>query len=150
MLKVPLLGQVTHLDELVRCCRTISVLYRAGQPLMDIMTLVIENCNNLVMKDALTQVQQDVLAGERLSKSMGGNEHFLPLMVQMVSVGETTGNLDTTLLAAAANYETEVEDRMEALIGSIQPALTVVIGAVVALIAISMLTAMYSVYGQVL
>jgi type IV pilus assembly protein PilC len=81
---------------------------------------------------------------------MAKSAYFLPMMVQMVSVGETTGNLDTTLLATAQNYETEVEDRMDALVASIEPTLTVVIGAVVALIALSMITAMYSVYGKVL
>ena len=146
--KLPLLGQAIHLSELTRCCRTISILYQAGLSMPKILSSVIENSNNLVIKNALTQVQQEVLAGENLSQPMAKSSYFLPMMVQMVSVGERTGNLDVTLLATAENYETEAEDRMRSLIGFIQPAITLVIGIVVALIALSLVTAMYSVYGQ--
>jgi len=148
VLKLPLLGRVSHLNELIRCCRSMSILYRAGLPVAQIISLVIEDSNNLVAEDALTRVQQDVFRGEGLSQSMAKSKYFLPMMVQMVSVGESTGNLDAALLAAAEAYETEAEDKMRSLIGSIQPVITVVIGIVVAVIALSLVTAMYSMYGQ--
>jgi len=72
----------------------------------------------------------------------------LPMMVQMVKVGEETGNLDVTLLAVAQSYETEAEDKTHALVDLIQPAMTLVIGVVVGLVALSLVSAMYSVYGQ--
>ena len=147
-LKIPVLGQCTHLNELVRCCRTMSILYQAGLPVTEIMALAIENSSNLVIKNALTQVQHGVLTGGGLSASMARDENFLPMMVQMVGVGEASGNLDITLMATAENYETEAGDRMRALIAFIQPAVTLGIGAVVALIAISMVSAMYSIYGS--
>ena len=150
ILKLPVVGRVSHLNELIRCCRTMSILYRAGLPATEMMSLVIENSNNLVIKDALTQVQQDVLRGGGFSRSMDKSGYFLPMMVQMVSVGETTGNLDVTLLAAAENYETEAAGKLHSLIGFIQPAVTLVIGIIVALIALSLVTAMYSAYGNFL
>lgn len=148
LLKLPLLGQASHLSELVRCCRTMAILYQAGLPVPDIMSLASENSNNRVIKDALLQVQHDVLVGEGLSSSMAKSQFFLPMMVQMVGVGEATGSLDVSLQATADTYETEAQDRMQALIGAIQPAITLVIAGVVALIALSLVTAMYSVYGQ--
>ena len=148
MLKMPLLGQVAHLSELVRCCRTMSILYQAGLPITDIMSLVVDNSNNLVIKDALAIVHKDLLKGQGLSRSMGKSSYFLPMMVQMVSVGEETGNLDITLLAAAQNYETEAKDKTRALIDLIQPVMTIGIGIIVALIALSLVSAMYSAYGQ--
>jgi type IV pilus assembly protein PilC len=72
----------------------------------------------------------------------------LPMMVQMVKVGEETGNLDNTLMAVAQSYETEAEEKTRALIAMIQPAMTVIIGLVVAIMALTMVTAMYSIYGQ--
>jgi len=80
---------------------------------------------------------------------MAQSQPFLPLMVQLVRVGEETGNLDTTLLSVAQNFETEAEDKMRSLIGLIQPAITLVIGIVVGFIALSLISAMYSIYGQV-
>jgi type IV pilus assembly protein PilC len=66
----------------------------------------------------------------------------------MVKVGEETGSLDTSLIAIAQNYETEAEDKTKALIGLIQPVMTLIIAGVVGLIALSMFSAMFSIYGQ--
>ena len=148
LLRIPLLGHVNHLNELARCCKCIALLYRAGLPLTDIMTMVIEGTNNRVLAEALTAVQQDMLQGEGLSQPMANNGLFLPMMVQMVKVGEETGNLDTNLSAVAQSYETEVDDRMRSLIALIQPVTTVIIGFVVGIIALSLVSAMYSIYSQ--
>lgn len=148
VLRMPLLGHVNHMNELGRCCRSISLLYRAGLPLAEIMSLVIEGSGNKVMAAALNSVRQDMLKGEGLSQPMSKSELFLPMMVQMVKVGEETGNLDATLLAVAQSYETEADDRMRALIALIQPATTLIIGVVVGLVTLSLVSAMYSVYGQ--
>jgi type IV pilus assembly protein PilC len=127
-----------------------SLLFRAGLPLPEIMSLVIQSSNNKVMAQALANVRQDMLKGEGLSRPMTKSELFLPMMVQMVAVGEETGNLDVTLLSVAQSFETEAEDKTDSLIGLIQPAMTLIIGLVVAFIALSLVSAMYSVYGQML
>ncbi len=79
---------------------------------------------------------------------MSKNSIFLPMMVQMVKVGEETGNLDTSLLAVAQNYETEAEDKTKTLISLIQPVMTLAIALVVGVMALSMVSAMYSIYGE--
>jgi hypothetical protein len=71
---------------------------------------------------------------------------FMPMMVQMVRVGEETGNLDATLLSVAQSYEAEAQDKTKAMISMIQPVMTVVIGLVVGLMALSLVSAMYSMY----
>lgn len=147
-LGLPLIGRVNHLNQLSRCCRSIALLFRAGLPLTDIMSLVVQSSSNKVMARALTNVQQDMLKGEGLFQPMVKNSLFLPMMVQMVKVGEETGNLDATLTAVAQSYEVEAEDRTRSLIGMIQPAMTLVIAIVVGFIALSLVSAMYSVYGQ--
>jgi type IV pilus assembly protein PilC len=147
-LRLPLLGKVRHLNELARCCRSISLLFTAGLPLTEIMPLIIQGTNNRVMAQALYNVQQDMLKGEGLSQPMAKNSLFLPMMVQMVKVGEETGNLDTSLQAVAQNYETEAADKTKSLISLIQPMMTLIIGGVVGLVAVSMFSAMYSMYGQ--
>jgi len=145
LLKLPLIGRVKQLNELSRCCRSISILFTAGLPLTEIMTLV---TNSKVMAQALNDVHQDMLKGEGLSGPMSKNPFFLPMIVRMVKVGEETGSLDTSLLAIADNYETEAEDKTKSLIALIQPIMTLVIAGVIGLIALSMVSAMYSVYGN--
>ncbi|MEJ2048002.1 MAG: type II secretion system F family protein, partial [Dehalococcoidia bacterium] len=68
---------------------------------------------------------------------------------QMTSVGEETGHLDTTLSTVAQTYEVEADDRTSSAVGLIQPAITIFIGLAIAFIAISLVSAMYSIYGQV-
>ena len=148
ILRLPLLGRVRHLNELARTCRSISLLFTAGLPLTEVMPLVIQGSGNRVVARALYDVQQGMLKGEGLSQPMAKNMLFLPMMVQMVKVGEETGNLDTSLLAVAQNYEAEAEDKTKSLIGMIQPVMTLVIAAIVGVIALSMVSAMYSMYGQ--
>jgi len=147
-LNLPLVGRVNHLKELARCCRSLSLLFSAGLPLPEILPLVIDGASNRVMVKALTDVQEDMLKGEGLCRPMAKNNLFLPMMVQMVKVGEETGNLDTTLLAVAQGYETEAQDKTDSIIRLIQPIMTLVIGLVIGVIALSMVSAMYSMYGQ--
>jgi len=146
--RLPLVGRVLHINELARYCRSLSLLLRAGLPLTEVMPLVVKSSDNRAMAKALSDVQQDMIKGEGLSQPMAKSKLFLPMMVQMVRVGEETGNLDTTLLAVARSYEAEAEDKTRSLIALIQPAMTLIIGLIIGLIALSLTSAMYSMYGQ--
>jgi len=149
MLALPRIGRINLLNELSRCCRTMSLLYRSGLPLPEIMTLVIQGTSNKAMSRALTGVQRSMIAGQGLSGPMGQNGLFMPLMVQMTAVGEETGNLDNTLDTVAESYEAESDDKTKAMIALITPAMTVIIGGIIGFIAVSLLAAMYSIYSQV-
>ncbi|MCK4353833.1 MAG: type II secretion system F family protein [Dehalococcoidia bacterium] len=148
-LTLPQVGRINLLNELSKCCRNIALLYGSGLPLPEIMTLLIQGTNNKVMAKALTEVQQSMIAGAGLSGPMAKNKVFLPLMVQMTAVGEETGNLDNTLDTVAESYETEADDRTKTMVALITPAMTLFIGLVVGFIALAMVSAMYSIYGQV-
>ncbi len=148
MLTLPYVGRINLLNELARCCRTIALLYESGLPLPDTMTMVIQGTNNRAMSGALTDVQQAMIAGAGLSGPMSRNKLFLPLMVQMTAVGEQTGNLDHTLNTVGESYEAESDDKTKAMIAMITPAMTVIIGGIVGLVAVSLMTTMYSIYGQ--
>lgn len=149
MLSLPVIGRINQLSELSRCCRTVSLLFKVGLPLPEVMAQAIHGTNNKIMAQSLTDVQQGLIRGEGLSKPMARKKIFLPLMVQMAGVGEETGNLDSTLATVAQTYEVEADDRTSFAVGLIQPAVTVGIGLMVAFIAISLVSAMYSIYGQV-
>jgi type IV pilus assembly protein PilC len=148
LLRLPVMGRINLLGELSRCCRIISLLFRVGLPLPEIMTMVIQGSNNKVVAEALTEVRQGLVSGEGLAKPMARSNLFLPLMVQMTGVGEETGNLDNTLATVADSYEMEADDRTSAAVGLIQPAMIVIIALVVGFIAISLVSAMYSIYGE--
>jgi type IV pilus assembly protein PilC len=148
VLNLPVLGRIIHLGELSRCCRTISLLIRIGLPLPEVMAMAINNSNNTVVADNLTGVQQDLIRGEGLSRPMAKRELFLPLMTQMVKVGEETGNLDNTLDTVADSFEMDAADKTAAAIALIQPVMTIIIGLVVGFVVLAMVSAMYSIYGS--
>jgi type IV pilus assembly protein PilC len=147
LLKVPLLGRVRLLSELARYCRSTSLMFHAGMPLTEVMSLAIKSSGNKVIAEALTNVQREMVKGEGISGPMAKNKLFLPMLVQMVKVGEETGNLDVTLQAVARSYEAEAEDKIHSIIGLIQPAMTLAIGGVVGLIAVTLMSAMTAMYG---
>jgi type IV pilus assembly protein PilC len=148
LLTLPQIGRINLLNELSRCCRSIALLYGSGLALPEIVTLVTESTNNKAMQESLTNVRQSMIAGEGLSAPMKRDKLFLPLMVQMTAVGEATGNLDNTLTAAAEAYEAEADDKTKTMISLITPAMTLIIGAIVALLALTLFSTLYSIYGH--
>jgi type IV pilus assembly protein PilC len=146
LLKIPYLGKVRHLIELARCCRSLSVLFKAGLPLTEALPLVNHSCNNMAIAQGLEDIHERMLKGEGLSNPMAGNTLFLPLMVKMIKVGEESGNLDNTLLTVSKTYSTEAEYKLKSAVALIQPGMTLFIGLIIAVMALSMTTAIYGIY----
>ena len=148
VLKLPVLGRIAHLGELGRCCRTMALLIRIGLPLPEVMAMTIFNSNNKVVQANLTAVQQELMRGEGLSRPMAKRKLFLPLMTQMVKVGEETGNLDNTLDTVADSFEMDSADKTKSAVALIQPVMTIIIGLLVGFVVLAMVSAMYSIYGS--
>jgi type IV pilus assembly protein PilC len=149
LLKIPLLGPIMLLQELAISCRTMSLLFHSGLPLAEIIDVLIDSSGNQVVTKAWTDVKTSVFKGEGLSGPMAKNPVFLPMMVEMVKVGEETGEMDTTLMAVAQNYDADADAKTKAFVAVIQPTMTIVIGGVVFVIVLSMMSLMYSIYGQI-
>ena len=149
ILRLPLIGRVVQLGELSRSCRTMSLLIRVGLPLPEVLAVTIHSVTNTVVNESLTEVQQDLIRGEGLSRPMEKRSVFLPMMTQMIRVGEETGNLEHTLNTVAESFEADANDKTNAVVALIQPVMTIILGLVIGFIVLAMLSAMYSVYNQV-
>jgi type IV pilus assembly protein PilC len=147
LLDIPLLGRVRLLSELARYCRSMALLFHAGMPLSEVLPLVIKGSGNKYLAEAMMNVHGEMVKGAGLSGPMSKNKIFLPMMVQMVKVGEETGSLDTTLQAVAQSYEAEASDKVRSIIGLIEPVMTIGIGGIIGLIAVTLMSAMTSMYG---
>jgi type IV pilus assembly protein PilC len=146
ILRMPVIGRIIQLSELSRVCQTISLLFRAGLPLPEILTQAMNAAGNGIVAEALEGVHHDLIRGEGLSGPMRRRPIFLPLMVQMVSVGEETGKLDDTLSTVVTTYEIEADDKISSAIALLQPTMLIVIGIVVAFIASALVSSMYGMY----
>jgi type IV pilus assembly protein PilC len=145
MLRLPVIGNITIERSMVMFCQTTSMLLKAGLRLPPILEIVIQTNRNQVLHSMFTDVRERLIQGEGLSPPMGENKLFPQLLVEMVLVGEKTGTLDSTLATLADFYEKKVDRKMDALIAMIEPVLTVIVGAVVIFLALSMITPMYSI-----
>lgn len=149
MLQLPVFGRIILLSEFSRCCRTMSLLIKVGLPLPEVLAATNRGISNKVIGESMGRVQQKLIRGEGLSKPMAAEKLIVPLMAQMVGVGEETGNLENTLATVAESLETESNDKTNAAVAMIQPAITIILGLVVGVIVLTMFTALYSVYGQI-
>jgi len=144
LLRLPVIGRLILLNTLSRTCRSITLLFKSGLPLPDILTLTADSAGNLVVGQSLKNVEQEIIKGEGLAQTMQKNPLFLPLMVEMTRVGEETGNLDNTLSIVAESFEIEAADKMQTLLGMIEPAMTIIIGLGVGFLALSIFIPIYS------
>jgi len=148
LLGLPVFGRIIQLSELSRCCRTMSLLIKVGLPLPEVLAVTIRSIGNKAIEESMVRVEQKLIRGEGLCQPMAREKLILPLMTQMVGVGEETGNLENTLSTVAESFETEANDKINAAVGLIQPVLTIIIGLVVGFLVLAMFSALYSVYNQ--
>ena len=144
MLTMPVLGRLNLINTLARICRSITILFRSGLPLPEILKLAAESSGNRVISNALMDVEADIIKGEGLASAMGRHPEFLPLMLEMTRVGEETGNLDNTLTIVADSFEIEAADKLQTVLGMIEPAMTIIIGLAVGFLALSIFVPIYS------
>jgi type IV pilus assembly protein PilC len=149
MLGLPVFGRIIQLGELSRCCRTMSLLIRVGLPLPEVLAATVRGIGNKAIEGSMTRVQQKLIRGEGLSRPMATETLILPLMTQMVGVGEETGNLENTLSTVAESFEAEANDKINTAVGLIQPVITIILGLAVGFIVLAMFSGLYSIYSQV-
>ena len=142
-------GKIIIQRNLGRFCITSSMLLSAGLPIPVILEVATSTLNNIFVRRKLGDVRKNLLQGQSLSQSMEKNTIFPHLLVEMASVGEATGSLDTTFLSLGEYYERRVDQLTHVLISMIQPALILGVGAVVAFLALSMVTPLFGLYKNI-
>ena len=138
-LKLPIFGDVIRKSTIARWTRTLSTMFAAGVPLVEALDSVGGAAGNYVYLVATKQIQSEVSTGTALTVSMQAANVFPSMVIQMVSIGEETGALDSMLSKVADFYEAEVDDAVEALSSLMEPLIMVVLGTLIG----GMVVAMY-------
>jgi type IV pilus assembly protein PilC len=149
LLNLPLVGKVTTYSSTERFTRVLSVLLDAGVALPDALPTAIDCSNNVVFKERLSEAGEEVLTGQGFTEPIRKTDLFPSAVVQMVRVGERTGELSDQLNNAATFYEDEVSYAVEKLTSWFEPMVLIFIGVVVGFVALAMVSAMYGIYNQV-
>lgn len=148
-LHIPVFGQLAHKTALSRFSRTMAVLSRTGVPILQAIDIVADTSGNRLVAKALDEVKDSVRSGESLATPLARHDVFPPMVVQMMTVGEETGELDAMLAKVADFYEREVEDTVAALTSLIEPLLIVVMGVTVGAILIALYLPIFNIAGLV-
>lgn len=144
-LRLPIFGQLIRKINSARFARTLSSLIESGVPIVEALGIVAGTLNNLHFKRTLINSAKEIQKGKELSTTlMKHKKLYTPMVIQMISVGEKTGNLTKVLKHLANFYETEVDNMTKNLSAIIEPVLMIVIGAAVGFFAVSMIKPMYS------
>jgi type IV pilus assembly protein PilC len=138
-LKLPIFGSVIRKSTIARWTRTLATMFAAGVPLVEALDSVGGASGNYVYLIATKQIQSEVSTGTSLTTAMLNANVFPPMVIQMVSIGEETGALDSMLGKVADFFEAEVDDAVDALSSLMEPIIMVVLGTLIG----GMVVAMY-------
>jgi type II secretory pathway component PulF len=146
LLYVPIFGKIIRNVSLTNLCRTLGLTLKSGIKVVEAISITAESLPNLVYKKELLKVADEVRKGESLSPHFVRMPHLFPsVLSQMISVGESAGNLSETLLYLAEFYESEVNDATKNLSNVLEPILMVLMGIIVGFVALSIITPIYEV-----
>ncbi|NTX04224.1 type II secretion system inner membrane protein GspF [Myxococcus sp. CA051A] len=139
VLKAPVVGSLVRLLSISRFARTLSTLLKSGVPLLAAMDIVKAIMTNTVLAEVIEKARDSIREGESIATPLKRSGEFPPLVYHMVAIGERSGQLEDMLTNVADNYETQVNVRIGALTSLLEPLLIVVMGAVIAFVALSIL-----------
>jgi type IV pilus assembly protein PilC len=145
-LKVPLFGDLIQKSAVARFSRTFGALTRSGVPILTALEIVRDTAGNQVIANAVDESRKEIQQGGMISLALQKEQVFPIMAIQMISIGEETGELDQMLAKVADFYEDEVEQSVKALTSIIEPIMIVVLGGMVGVILLSMYLPMFKIF----
>jgi type IV pilus assembly protein PilC len=146
MLKMPLFGSLNEKSAVARFCRVFGTLTRSGVPILTSLDIVCKTVGNQVIANAISGAVAEIQQGGMMSLAIQKANVFPSLAIQMMSIGEETGELDTMIMKVADFYEDEVEQAVKALTSIIEPLMMVGVAGMVGTILLSMYLPMFKIF----
>jgi type IV pilus assembly protein PilC len=143
VLRIPILGDVIRKIGVARFTRTLATLLTSGVPILESLDITARTSGNALLEDVIKSLRKSIEEGKTIGDPMRESGFFPPMATQMVSVGESTGELDTMLVKVADYYEEEVDVVVANLLTILEPVMMVILGVVVGGIVISVYLPMF-------
>ncbi|MEM7227960.1 MAG: type II secretion system F family protein [Planctomycetota bacterium] len=137
-LRIPIIGGLTRKTSIARFTRTLGTLISAGVPILEAINITRDTSGNYVYEQALTRVHDSIREGETFAGPLRETKVCDAIVVNMIDVGEETGDLDVMLMKIADNYDEEVDVAVASLLSLLEPLLVVVLGSVVGVIVLAL------------
>jgi type IV pilus assembly protein PilC len=138
LVKIPVIGGLVKKTAVARFTRTLGTLISAGVPILEAILITRDTSGNYVYEKALTKVHDSIREGESFAGPLRESKAVDAIVVNMIDVGEETGDLDTMLMKVADNYDEEVDVAVQSLISLLEPFLVVMLGVVVGTIVLAL------------
>jgi type IV pilus assembly protein PilC len=145
-LKMPLFGDLIQKTATARFCRTFGALTRSGVPILTALEIVRDTAGNQVVSNAIDEARREIQTGGMISIALQREQVFPIMAIQMISIGEETGEVDKMLMKVADFYEDEVEQAVKALTSIMEPIMIMFLGGMVGSILLSMYLPMFKVF----
>lgn len=145
-LKMPLFGDLIQKTATARFCRTFGALTRSGVPILTALEIVRDTAGNQVVSNAIDEARREIQTGGMISIALQRENVFPIMAIQMISIGEETGEVDKMLMKVADFYEDEVEQAVKALTSIMEPIMIMFLGGMVGSILLSMYLPMFKVF----
>jgi type IV pilus assembly protein PilC len=144
ILKAPFFGPFILTSEISKFSRALGMLLEAGVPLSTAMKMGMNGCRNQIVRRALMDADESLLSGHGIAKALKKHPIMPGLFVELVSIGEESNSLTRVMNESANTYQKQMEQRLNSLLAFLEPASTVMVGAIVGFIAFSMFVPIYS------
>ena len=138
-LRIPVIGAINMKTAMARFGRTLASLLQSGVPLLSALEIVRNIVNNTLVAEAIDNTMDQIAAGKDLATPLGRSRWIPPIVVQMISVGEQSGELENMLNKIADIYERETESQITAMTSMLEPVMILVMGLIVGFIVVSIL-----------
>ena len=138
ILKLPVIGDIIMKATIARFARTLSTMFAAGMPLVEALETVAKAAGNAVYTDAIMGMKDEVATGQMINVCMKETGLFPNMVVQMLSIGEETGSVDSMLAKVADFYEEEVDNMVDGLSSLLEPIIMAVLGVIIGGLVIAM------------
>lgn len=150
MLRLPVASSVVTNSNIARFCRTLGTLLKSGLPIDEAIAITRDSASNYYYYLAIDEVSKRLGSGSSLFSLLTKHEKYFPkLVTQMIKVGEESGRLEETLFYLAGYYEEEVDNDTKTLSTTIEPILLIFVGLIVGFLALSIITPIYSITGNI-
>jgi len=149
LIEIPVFGGLIQKSSIARVSRTLATLLTAGVRIMDALDIAAAVAGSWVIEKSMVDAKEFVARGRTLAEPLSKVRYFPPMVTQMISIGEQTGNMDTMLSKIADFYEGEVEAATDAMTSLIEPILMVVLGGIIAVIVVAMYLPIFNLAGTV-
>lgn len=145
-LKMPLFGDLIEKTATARFCRTFGSLTRSGVPILTSLEIVRDTSGNQIVANAIDEARKEIQTGGMISIALQKEQVFPAMAIQMISIGEETGELDKMLMKVADFYEDEVEQAVKGLTSIMEPIMILFLGGMVGSILVAMYLPMFAIF----